>query len=152
MEINISRLAYHKIIIMTDADVDGSHIATLLMTFFFRRMRPIIENGYLYLATPPLFKCTRGKNEEYCWTETQVQQFIAQHGDKTKVQRYKGLGEMSAEELRDTTMDPEQRLLKQVNITDAAEADRIFSMLMGEDVAPRRDFIESNANYANIDA
>jgi len=99
-----------------------------------------------------LFKCTRGKNEEYCWTETQVQQFIAQHGDKTKVQRYKGLGEMSAEELRDTTMDPEQRLLKQVNITDAAEADRIFSMLMGEDVAPRRDFIESNANYANIDA
>ena len=106
MEINISRLAYHKIIIMTDADVDGSHIATLLMTFFFRRMRPIIENGYLYLATPPLFKCTRGKNEEYCWTETQVQQFIAQHGDKTKVQRYKGLGEMSAEELRDNTMDP----------------------------------------------
>ena len=151
-EINLSKLAYHKIIIMTDADVDGSHIATLLMTFFFRRMRPIIEQGYLYLATPPLYKCSRGKNEEYCWTEAQVQQFIAANGDKTKVQRYKGLGEMSAEELRDTTMDPEQRLLKQVNITDAAEADRIFSMLMGEDVAPRRDFIESNANYANIDA
>ncbi len=152
MAINISRLAYHKIIIMTDADVDGSHIATLLMTFFFRRMRPIIEQGYLYLATPPLYKCTRGKAEEYCWTDAQVQQFIAVNGEKTKVQRYKGLGEMSAEELRDTTMDPEQRLLKQVTISDAVEADRIFSMLMGEDVGPRRDFIESNANYANIDA
>ena len=151
-EVNLSRLAYHKIIIMTDADVDGSHIATLLMTFFFRRMRPIIENGYLYLATPPLYKCTRGKVEEYCWTDAQVQQFIAVNGDKTKVQRYKGLGEMSAEELRDTTMDPNQRLLKQVNISDAAEADRIFSMLMGEEVGPRRDFIEANASYANIDA
>ena len=151
-EVNISRLAYHKIIIMTDADVDGSHIATLLMTFFFRRMRPIIENGYLYLATPPLYKCTRGKIEEYCWTDQQVQQFILKHGEQTKVQRYKGLGEMSAEELRDTTMSPEHRMLKQVHISDAAEADRIFSMLMGEDVAPRRDFIESNANYANIDA
>ncbi len=151
-EINISRLAYHKIIIMTDADVDGSHIATLLMTFFFRRMRPVIEQGYLYLATPPLYKCSRGKVEEYCWTDAQVQQFIAVNGDKTKVQRYKGLGEMSAEELRDTTMAPDQRLLKQVTISDAAEADRIFSMLMGEDVAPRRDFIEANANYANIDA
>ena len=150
--VNISKLAYHKIIIMTDADVDGAHIATLLMTFFFRRMRPVIENGYLYLATPPLYKCMRGKTEEYCWTEQQVQQFIMKYGDKTKVQRYKGLGEMSAQELRDTTMDPEQRLLKQVNISDAAEADRIFSMLMGEDVAPRRDFIEANANYANIDA
>ncbi|MDE6178065.1 MAG: DNA topoisomerase IV subunit B, partial [Duncaniella sp.] len=138
--------------IMTDADVDGAHIATLLMTFFFRRMRPIIEQGYLYLATPPLYKCTRGKAEEYCWTDAQVQQFIAVNGEKTKVQRYKGLGEMSAEELRDTTMDPEQRLLKKVSISDAAEADRIFSMLMGEDVAPRRDFIEANANYANIDA
>ena len=151
-EVNISKLAYHKIIIMTDADVDGSHIATLLMTFFFRRMRPVIENGYLYLATPPLYKCSRGKNEEYCWTDQQVQQFIMRHGDKTKVQRYKGLGEMSAEELRDTTMSPEHRMLKQITINDAAEADRIFSMLMGEDVAPRRDFIEQNANYANIDA
>lgn len=150
--INLDKLAYHKIIIMTDADVDGSHIATLLMTFFFRRMRPIIENGYLYLATPPLYKCTRGKNEEYCWTEGDVQAFIAKYGDKTKVMRYKGLGEMSAQELRDTTMSREHRLLKQVTINDAAEADRIFSMLMGEDVAPRRDFIEENANYANIDA
>ena len=150
--VNLDKLAYHKIIIMTDADVDGSHIATLLMTFFFRRMRPIIENGYLYLATPPLYKCTRGKNEEYCWTDGQVQAFIEKYGDKTKVMRYKGLGEMSAQELRDTTMSREHRLLKQVNINDAAEADRIFSMLMGEDVAPRRDFIEENANYANIDA
>lgn len=151
-EVNLDKLAYHKIIIMTDADVDGSHIATLLMTFFFRRMRPIIENGYLYLATPPLYKCTRGKNEEYCWTDAQVQAFIEKYGDKTKVMRYKGLGEMSAQELRDTTMSREHRLLKQVNINDAAEADRIFSMLMGEDVGPRRDFIEENANYANIDA
>ncbi len=151
-EVNLDKLAYHKIIIMTDADVDGAHIATLLMTFFFRRMRPIIENGYLYLATPPLYKCTRGKVEEFCWTDAQVQCFIARNGDKTKVMRYKGLGEMSAQELRDTTMSREGRLLKQVTINDAAEADRIFSMLMGEDVAPRRDFIEENANYANIDA
>ncbi|MDE7136206.1 MAG: DNA topoisomerase IV subunit B, partial [Muribaculaceae bacterium] len=150
--INLDKLAYHKIIIMTDADVDGSHIATLLMTFFFRRMRPIIENGYLYLATPPLYKCTMGKNEDYCWTDAQVQQFIARYGERTKVMRYKGLGEMSAEELRETTMSPEKRLLKQVTINDAAEADRIFSMLMGEDVGPRRDFIEENASYANIDA
>ena len=151
-EVNISRIAYHKIIIMTDADVDGSHIATLLMTFFFRRMRPVLEKGFLYIATPPLYKCTRGKVEEYCWTDADVQRFIAINGDKTKVQRYKGLGEMSAEELRETTMSPEKRLLKQVNISDAAEADRIFSMLMGEDVGPRREFIEANANYANIDA
>ncbi len=151
-EANLSRLAYHKIIIMTDADVDGAHIATLLMTFFFRRMRPIIENGYLYLATPPLYKCKKGKNEEYCWTDQQVQQFIMKFGQGVSVQRYKGLGEMSAEELKYTTMDPEHRILKQVNISDAAEADRIFSMLMGEDVGPRRDFIEANANYANIDA
>ncbi len=152
-EANLSKLAYHKIIIMTDADVDGAHIATLLMTFFFRRMRPVIENGYLYLATPPLFKCKKGKIEEYCWTEQQVQNFMMRYGsDGVNVQRYKGLGEMSDRELKDTTMDPEHRMLKQVNISDAAEADRIFSMLMGEDVGPRRDFIEANANYANIDA
>ena len=151
-EANVSRLAYHKIIIMTDADVDGAHIATLLMTFFFRRMRPIIENGYLYLATPPLYKCKMGKNEEYCWNDRQVQQFKDKYGEKITIQRYKGLGEMSAKELRETTMAPGHRMLKQVNISDAAEADRIFSMLMGEEVAPRRDFIEANANYANIDA
>ncbi len=150
-EVNLSRLAYHKIIIMTDADVDGSHIDTLLMTFFYRWMRPVIEKGYLYLATPPLYKCTRGKTEEYCWTEGQVQAFLAANGDKSKVMRFKGLGEMSAEELRDTTMSPAKRLLKQVHISDAAEADRIFSMLMGEEVAPRRDFIEANANYATLD-
>ena len=150
--VNLDKLAYHKIIIMTDADVDGSHIATLLMTFFFRRMRPIIENGFLYLATPPLYKCSAGKAEEYCWTDQQVQSFISRYGEKTKVMRYKGLGEMSAQELRDTTMSRERRLLKQVNINDAAEADRIFSMLMGEDVGPRRDFIEDHAYYANLDA
>ncbi|MDE6801141.1 MAG: DNA topoisomerase (ATP-hydrolyzing) subunit B [Muribaculaceae bacterium] len=151
-EPNLAKLAYHKIIIMTDADVDGAHIATLLMTFFFRRMRPIIEQGYLYLATPPLYKCVRGKNEEYCWTDAQVQKFISTYGDKTKVYRFKGLGEMDDKELRETTMSPESRMLKQVTIDDVAEADRIFSMLMGEDVGPRRDFIEANANYANIDA
>ena len=151
-EANLSKLAYHKIIIMTDADVDGAHIATLLMTFFFRRMRPIIEQGSRYLATPPLYKCIIGKTEEYCWNDNQLKRFIADHGEKVKVQRFKGLGEMSAAELRDTTMHPEHRMLKQVNISDAAEADRIFSMLMGEDVGPRRDFIESNATYANIDA
>ncbi|MDO4320312.1 MAG: DNA topoisomerase (ATP-hydrolyzing) subunit B [Bacteroidales bacterium] len=150
--VNLAKLAYHKIIIMTDADVDGSHIATLLMTFFFRRMRPIIEQGYLYLATPPLYKCKCGKAEEYCWNDMQVQRFIDTHPGKTNVSRYKGLGEMSDKELRDTTMSPEHRILKQVTINDAADADRIFSMLMGEDVGPRRDFIESNATYANIDA
>ncbi|MDE6197363.1 MAG: DNA topoisomerase (ATP-hydrolyzing) subunit B [Muribaculaceae bacterium] len=149
---NLSKLAYHKVIIMTDADVDGAHIATLLMTFFFRRMRPLIERGHLFLASPPLYKCKMGKNEEYCWNDLQVQQFIAKYGERTSVQRYKGLGEMSDDELRQTTMSPEGRILKQVNISDAAEADRVFSMLMGEDVAPRRDFIEANATYATIDA
>ena len=155
-EANLSKLRYHKIIIMTDADVDGAHIATLLMTFFFRRMRAIIENGYLYIATPPLYKCTKGNNTEYCWNDQQVRQFIDRYagGDERqiKLQRYKGLGEMNPEQLRETTMDPANRILKQVCISDAAEADRIFSMLMGEDVAPRREFIESNATYANIDA
>ena len=151
---NLSKLAYHKVIIMTDADVDGAHIATLLMTFFFRRMRPLIEQGYLYLASPPLYKCKSktSKVEEYCWNDMQVQQFMAKYGDRVTVQRYKGLGEMSDDELRKTTMSPEGRILKQVQISDAAEADRVFSMLMGEDVGPRRDFIEANATYANIDA
>lgn len=155
-EANLSKLRYHKIIIMTDADVDGAHIATLLMTFFFRRMRSIIENGYLYIATPPLYKCSKGKVQEYCWTDQQKYQFIERYASgsddkQLKVQRYKGLGEMNPEQLWETTMDPEVRILKQVHISDAAESDRIFSMLMGEDVAPRREFIEQNATYANID-
>jgi len=151
-EVNISKIAYHKIIIMTDADVDGSHIDTLLMTFFFRRMRPVIDNGYLYIASSPLYKVSRGKQEEYCLDDRQLREAMEKLGPTAKVQRYKGLGEMDASELKETTMDPERRILKQVTINDAAEADRIFSMLMGEDVAPRRDFIESNAVYATIDA
>lgn len=156
-EANLSKLRYHKIVIMTDADVDGSHIATLLMTFFFRRMRPLIENGYLYLATPPLYKCSKGNNEEYCWSDAQVKKFMetyttGENDSKFKLQRYKGLGEMNPVQLWDTTMDPQHRMLKQITIDNAAEADRIFSMLMGEEVAPRREFIEANATYANIDA
>ena len=155
-EANIEKLRYHKIIIMTDADVDGSHIDTLIMTFFFRYMPQIIQNGYLYIATPPLYLCTKGKVKEYCWTDAQLQNFIDTYGGGSEsavhIQRYKGLGEMNAEQLWSTTMDPENRMLKQVNIDNAAEADYIFSMLMGEDVGPRREFIEENATYANIDA
>ncbi|MBQ2491577.1 MAG: DNA topoisomerase IV subunit B, partial [Muribaculaceae bacterium] len=154
-EANLSKLRYHRIIIMTDADVDGAHIATLLMTFFFRRMRPIIENGYLYIANPPLYRCIKGNVSEYCWDEVQVRQFIDKYaaGEEKNVrkQRFKGLGEMNPEQLWETTMDPENRMLRRVNISDAAEADRIFSMLMGEDVAPRKKFIEENATYATID-
>ena len=145
-----------KVIIMTDADVDGSHIATLILTFFFRRMRSLIENGYVYLATPPLYLCKKGKVEEYCWTEQQRQQFILKYGggneNSIHTQRYKGLGEMNDHQLWDTTMNPENRTLKQITIDNAAEADQIFAMLMGEDVGPRREFIEENATYANIDA
>ena len=154
-EANIEKLRYHKIIIMTDADVDGSHIDTLIMTFFFRYMPQIIQNGYLYIATPPLYLCKKGKVEEYCWTDAQRQKFIDTYGggleNAVHTQRYKGLGEMNAQQLWETTMDPENRMLKQVNIDNAAEADYIFSMLMGEDVGPRREFIEENATYANID-
>lgn len=154
--LNMEKLRYHKVIIMTDADVDGSHIATLILTFFFRRMRSLIENGYVYLATPPLYLCKKGKVEEYCWTEQQRQQFILKYGggneNSIHTQRYKGLGEMSDHQLWDTTMNPENRTLKQITIDNAAEADQIFAMLMGEDVGPRREFIEENATYANIDA
>ena len=154
-EANIEKLRYHKIIIMTDADVDGSHIDTLIMTFFFRYMPQIIQNGYLYIATPPLYLCKKGKVEEYCWTDAQRQKFIDTYGGGLEkaghTQRYKGLGEMNAQQLWETTMDPDNRMLKQVNIDNAAEADYIFSMLMGEDVGPRREFIEENATYANID-
>ena len=155
-EANIDKLRYKKVIIMTDADVDGSHIDTLIMTFFFRYMPQIIQNGYLYIATPPLYLCKKGKVEEYCWTDAQRQKFIDTYGGGSEnaihTQRYKGLGEMNAQQLWETTMDPENRMLKQVNIDNAAEADYIFSMLMGEDVGPRREFIEENATYANIDA
>jgi len=154
--LNISKLRYHKIIIMTDADVDGSHIATLIMTFFFRHMKELIENGYLYIATPPLYLCKKGKTEEYCWNDQQRQAFIERYGGGSEsgvhTQRYKGLGEMNAEQLWSTTMNPEHRTLRQITIDNAAEADHVFSMLMGDDVAPRRQFIEENATYAKIDA
>lgn len=155
-ELNIVKLRYHKIILMTDADVDGSHIDTLILTFFFRYMRPLIENGYVYIATPPLYLCKKGKIEEYCYSERQRQEFINKYGDGNEsaisTQRYKGLGEMNAEQLWTTTMDPTKRTLKQVTIENAADADIVFTMLMGEEVAPRREFIEENARFANIDA
>ena len=154
-ELNMSKLRYHKVVIMTDADVDGSHIATLILTFFFRHMRPMIENGYIYIATPPLYLMKKGKTEEYCWNDQQRQTFIDRYAEgnenSTTTQRYKGLGEMNASQLWETTMNPEMRTLRQVSIENAAEADNVFSMLMGEDVAPRREFIEENATYANID-
>ena len=154
--LNISKLRYHKVIIMSDADVDGSHIATLILTFFFRYMRELIEEGHVYIATPPLYLLKQGKKEQYAWSDeerdTLTKEFYEQAQTKVTVQRDKGLGEMNAEQLADTTMDPKHRTLRQVNIENAVEADRIFSMLMGDDVPPRREFIEKNAKYANIDA
>ncbi|NCC98275.1 MAG: DNA topoisomerase (ATP-hydrolyzing) subunit B [Bacteroidia bacterium] len=154
--LNMNKLRYNKVIIMTDADVDGSHIATLILTFFFRYMKELIEGGHVYLATPPLYLCKKGKIEEYCWTEQQRRTFIETYGGGSEsavyVQRYKGLGEMSDEQLKITTMSKEHRTLRQVTIENAVAADHVFSMLMGDDVAPRRDFIEKNATYANIDA
>ncbi len=151
--LNIEKLRYNKIIIMTDADVDGSHIATLMLTFFFRKMKELIELGHIYLATPPLYQVRKGTQKRYCWTEEEREAAIAEFGTKgVHTQRYKGLGEMNEEQLWETTMNPETRILKQVTIENAAEADRIFSMLMGDDVPPRREFIENNARYANIDA
>ena len=151
--LNLEKLRYDKIIIMTDADVDGAHIATLMLTFFFRKMKEIIENGHIYIATPPLYLVKKGNNERYCWTDAERDAIVEEMGAKgVHIQRYKGLGEMNAQQLWDTTMNPETRILRQVNIENAAEADRIFSMLMGDDVPPRREFIEKNAHYANIDA
>ncbi len=152
-ELNIEKLRYNKIIIMTDADVDGAHIATLMLTLFFRKMKKLIENGHIYIARPPLYLVKKGNNEKYCWTDEERDRAIEELGSKgLHVQRYKGLGEMNAEQLRKTTMCPETRELEQVTIENAAEADRIFSMLMGDDVEPRREFIERNAHLANVDA
>ena len=155
-QLNLSKLRYHKVIIMTDADVDGAHIATLILTLFFRYMPDLIRNGYVYLATPPLYLIAKGKEREYCWTDAQRDEAVERIGkgkeSGLKIQRYKGLGEMDPEQLWDTTMNPENRILKQVHIENAIEADKIFSMLMGDEVAPRREFIEQNAKYANIDA
>ena len=151
--LNLSKLRYHKVIIMTDADVDGAHIDTLMLTFFFRYMPELIENGYVYLATPPLYLVKKGTRHIYCWTEEDRIQALEEVGDKgVHIQRYKGLGEMNPEQLWETTMDPENRQLRQVTIENAASADRVFSMLMGDDVPPRREFIEANATYATIDA
>jgi DNA gyrase subunit B len=156
--LNVEKLRYHKIVIMCDADIDGSHITTLILTFFFRYMRPLIEKGHIYIAQPPLYLVKKGKNFQYCWNDTDRKAAIFQFSggkeedDSVKVQRYKGLGEMNAEQLWDTTMDPQTRILKLVTIEDAAEADRVFAMLMGDEVPPRRAFIEANAKYARIDA
>ncbi|MBQ3197852.1 MAG: DNA topoisomerase (ATP-hydrolyzing) subunit B [Alistipes sp.] len=152
MALDMEKLRYNKIIIMTDADVDGAHIATLMLTFFFRKMKELIENGHIYIATPPLYLVKKGNRERYCWTDQERDSYIEEFGVKgVHVQRYKGLGEMNAQQLWDTTMNPDTRILHQVTIENAAEADRIFSMLMGDDVPPRREFIEKNAHYANID-
>jgi len=150
--LNLAKLRYHKVIIMCDADVDGSHIETLILTFFFRYMRELIEQGYVYIATPPLYLVKKGSKKQYAWNDKQRDQLIAEMGQGSGVQRYKGLGEMNAEQLWDTTMNPEYRTLRRVTIDNATEADRIFSMLMGDEVPPRREFIEKNAVYANIDA
>ncbi len=155
-ELNTEKLRYHKVVIMTDADIDGSHIATLILTFFFRYMYELIENGYVYIATPPLYLLKKGKDHRYCWSDEErdilVEEMKGGKEVNVGIQRYKGLGEMNAEQLWDTTLNPEKRTLKKVTIDSAAEADRVFSMLMGDEVPPRREFIEANAKYANIDA
>ena len=150
--LNLEKLRYHKVVIMCDADVDGSHISTLILTFFFRYMRELVESGYVYIATPPLYLVKKGAKKAYAWNDDQRDQLMQQYGQGASIQRYKGLGEMNAEQLWDTTMNPEFRTLRQVTIESGSEADRIFSMLMGDEVPPRRDFIERNAVYANIDA
>ena len=150
--LNLSKLRYHKVVIMCDADVDGSHISTLILTFFFRYMKELVENGYVYIATPPLYLVKKGAQKQYAWNDAERDTFMKEFGDGSKIQRYKGLGEMNAEQLWDTTMNPDFRTLRQVVINSGAEADRVFSMLMGDEVPPRREFIEKNAVYANIDA
>ena len=150
--LNLSKLRYHKIVIMCDADIDGSHIETLILTFFFRYMKELIENGHIFIATPPLFLVKKGAKKEYAWNDEERLALMEQYGDGAKIQRYKGLGEMNAIQLWDTTMNPEFRTLRQIQIDNGVEADRIFSMLMGDEVPPRREFIEKNAVYANIDA
>ena len=153
--LNIEKLRYHKIIIMCDADVDGSHIVTLILTFFFRYMHPLITQGHIYVAAPPLYRVSKGKKFMYCWNEEERQSAIDAYSDgdesKVKIQRYKGLGEMNASQLWETTMDPDSRILRQVGIEDSHESDRVFTMLMGDEVPPRRQFIEENATYANVD-
>ncbi len=150
--LNLEKLRYHKVVIMTDADVDGSHIATLILTFFYRYMKELIENGHVYIATPPLYLIKRGNSKKYAWSEEERKEIVSQYKSKVSIQRYKGLGEMNAEQLWDTTMNPDNRILRQVTIENGSEADRIFSMLMGDEVPPRREFIEKNAIYAHIDA
>jgi DNA gyrase subunit B len=150
--LNLTKLRYHKVVIMCDADIDGSHIATLILTFFFRYMKELIEGGHIYIATPPLYLVKKGAKKEYAWDDDQRDLIMKKYGDGVKIQRYKGLGEMNASQLWDTTMNPEFRTLRQVEIENMIEADRIFSMLMGDEVPPRREFIEKNAIYANIDA
>ena len=152
MALDMEHLRYNKIIIMTDADVDGAHIATLMLTFFFRKMKALIENGHIYLAQPPLYQVKKGNKGIYCWSDEERDAALEEIGKGASVQRYKGLGEMNAEQLWETTMNPETRTLHQVTIENAAEADRVFSMLMGDEVPPRREFIEKNATYATIDA
>ncbi|MCL4115670.1 UNVERIFIED_CONTAM: hypothetical protein GTU68_046494 [Idotea baltica] len=154
--LNVDKLRYHKIVIMCDADVDGSHIVTLILTFLFRYMLPLIERGHVYVAAPPLYRVSKGKQFQYCWNEEERQSAVTIYADggdesKVKIQRYKGLGEMNAEQLWETTMDPDSRLLRQVTIEDFFESDRVFTMLMGDEVPPRRQFIEENATYANVD-
>jgi DNA gyrase subunit B len=150
--LNLTKLRYHKVVIMCDADVDGSHISTLILTFFFRYMRELVESGYVYIATPPLFLVKKGAKKQYAWSDQEREGLMDSFGQGSSVQRYKGLGEMNAEQLWDTTMNPEFRTLRQVTIVNGGEADRVFSMLMGDEVPPRREFIEKNAIYANIDA
>ena len=149
--LNISKLRYHKIVIMCDADVDGSHISTLILTFFFRYMKELIEAGHVYIATPPLYLVKKGSRKRYAWNDKERDAIIDEYKTGASVQRYKGLGEMNADQLWDTTMNPDFRILRQVTIDSLSEADRIFSMLMGDEVPPRREFIEKNAVYANID-